>query len=220
MEITHLERSSLYWDGALALAVSDRCICRLEGDPLIKSYDKQELLLTGTHKYTLTKDMVNASDPCSFNVEVKVTPLVRQQRVQYATTMPRFIDIDILGFSIHLGQNHKAFVSTGLILGLYPVNERRCYKVTPSLIGWVRTKNQPWSMRCDHLWIIATSQTGSKSPVCVCLFKCSILFRLTTHKTSNLLITGPLSEISHRPIYPPPPPPTTTTTTTTTTKGL
>ena len=34
----------------------------------------------------------------------------------------------------------------GLILGLRPANERRRYKVTPSLIGWAQTLNQPW--RC------------------------------------------------------------------------
>ena len=28
--------------------------------------------------------------------------------------------------------------SAGLILGLHPANERRRYKVTPSLIGWVQ----------------------------------------------------------------------------------
>ena len=28
---------------------------------------------------------------------------------------------------------------TGLILGLCPTNERRRYKVTPSLIGWAQT---------------------------------------------------------------------------------
>ena len=27
----------------------------------------------------------------------------------------------------------------GLILGLHPANERRRYKVTPSLIGWAQT---------------------------------------------------------------------------------
>ena len=31
----------------------------------------------------------------------------------------------------------------GLILGLCPANERRRYKVTPSLIGWAQTWNQP-----------------------------------------------------------------------------
>ena len=29
--------------------------------------------------------------------------------------------------------------NTRLILGLHPANERRCYKVTPSLIGWAQT---------------------------------------------------------------------------------
>ena len=33
----------------------------------------------------------------------------------------------------------------GLILGLRPANERRRYKVMPSLIGWVQTQNQPWA---------------------------------------------------------------------------
>ena len=28
---------------------------------------------------------------------------------------------------------------SGLILGLWPANERRCYKVTPSLIGLMQT---------------------------------------------------------------------------------
>ena len=32
----------------------------------------------------------------------------------------------------------KAQVS-GLILGLHPANERRRFKVTPSLIGWAQT---------------------------------------------------------------------------------
>ena len=32
---------------------------------------------------------------------------------------------------------------SGLILGLHPANKRRRYKVTPSLIGWAQTWNQP-----------------------------------------------------------------------------
>ena len=30
-------------------------------------------------------------------------------------------------------------INSGLILGLRPANERRRYKVTPSLIGWAQT---------------------------------------------------------------------------------
>ena len=33
----------------------------------------------------------------------------------------------------------KSYVTSGLILGLRPVNERRRYKVTPSLIGCAQT---------------------------------------------------------------------------------
>ena len=91
------------------------CICRLEGDPVTLTYDRQNIILTGANKYTLSKDTYNTSDPCSFNIEVKVTFLVRQQRVQYATTMPRFLDIEVLGYNIHLGQNHVAIVSISVI---------------------------------------------------------------------------------------------------------
>ena len=37
--------------------------------------------------------------------------------------------------------------AAGLVLGLRPANERRCYKVTPSLIGWAQTWNQPYAVR-------------------------------------------------------------------------
>ena len=37
------------------------------------------------------------------------------------------------------GPYQVVFVLPGLILGLRPANERRCYKVTPSLIGWAQT---------------------------------------------------------------------------------
>ena len=38
----------------------------------------------------------------------------------------------------------------GLILGLRLANERRRYKVTPSLIGWEQTQNQPCGS-CDDV---------------------------------------------------------------------
>ena len=34
------------------------------------------------------------------------------------------------------------WLNSGLILGLRPANERRCYKVKPSLIGCAQTENQ------------------------------------------------------------------------------
>ena len=42
-----------------------------------------------------------------------------------------------------LRMNFMLWSNTGLILGLHPANERRRYKVTPSLIGWAQTYNQP-----------------------------------------------------------------------------
>ena len=41
--------------------------------------------------------------------------------------------LEIEGRGILYGSN------AGLILGLHPANERRRYKVTPSLIGWAQT---------------------------------------------------------------------------------
>ena len=48
--------------------------------------------------------------------------------------------------------------NTGLILGLRPINEKRRYKVTSSLIGWVQTWSQPWTQiawgvtTCPIVW--------------------------------------------------------------------
>ena len=42
------------------------------------------------------------------------------------------------GYVFHWGYNAKHIVAV-LILGLHPANERRRYKVTPSLIGWTQT---------------------------------------------------------------------------------
>ena len=41
-----------------------------------------------------------------------------------------------------------------LILVLSPANERRRYKVTPSLIGWAQPKNQPCCIifEVTHMW--------------------------------------------------------------------
>ena len=41
---------------------------------------------------------------------------------------------------------------TGMILGLLPANERRRYKVTPSLIGWAQTLNQACYRLVQHIW--------------------------------------------------------------------
>ena len=60
----------------------------------------------------------------------------------------------------------------GLIVGLRPANERHRYKVTPSLIGWVQTQNQPWHaiMLSDPLFslhfIIHCLRFISTFPIC------------------------------------------------------
>ena len=44
------------------------------------------------------------------------------------------------GIAITMFTSH---IFTRLLLGLRPANERRRYKVTPCLIGWAQTNNQP-----------------------------------------------------------------------------
>ena len=49
---------------------------------------------------------------------------------------------------------------TGLILGLCPANERRRYKVTPSLIGWAQTWNEPCVIMMQ---VVAMHPQGKKN---------------------------------------------------------
>ena len=42
----------------------------------------------------------------------------------------------------------KSYVLAGMILYMRPANERRCYNVTPSLIGWAHSQNDPWQAAC------------------------------------------------------------------------
>ena len=44
-----------------------------------------------------------------------------------------------IGYSRVQQDDHVHLLFSGLILGLRPAIEKRRYKVTPSLIGWVRT---------------------------------------------------------------------------------
>ena len=49
----------------------------------------------------------------------------------------------------------------GLILGLHPTNERCRYNLTPSLIGWAQTYNQPWIGYVTLVAITGTTILGS-----------------------------------------------------------
>ena len=52
---------------------------------------------------------------------------------------------------------------SGLIIGLRPANERRRYKVTPSLIDWAQTWNQPCPLVKNCAIIYATMRIDSVS---------------------------------------------------------
>ena len=49
-----------------------------------------------------------------------------------------------LPWKIYVGFILFQIPDSGLILGLRPANERWCYFVTTSLIGWAQTLNQLW----------------------------------------------------------------------------
>jgi hypothetical protein len=86
--------------------ISDACICRLRGDPILETYDHNVLLLVGSDKYTMTKH-IDPNDPCSFNIEVKTGHFsnVRGQ------TFPIFVDVEFAGYLTRLDQDGRVFVS-------------------------------------------------------------------------------------------------------------
>ena len=49
-----------------------------------------------------------------------------------------YIKINIMLCWFHTKEYFGSGIA-GLIMGLHPANERRRYKVTPSLIGWAQT---------------------------------------------------------------------------------
>lgn len=85
------------------------------GDPVVNTDDGQMILLTDPGLYKMSSDLVNASDACSFSVAVKVTPVVRQQRIMYAASMPRYLRIEFCGLVIHLDQNFRAMIGSEVI---------------------------------------------------------------------------------------------------------
>ena len=50
---------------------------------------------------------------------------------------------------IHPYKASCIFIIVGIILCMCPANERRCYNVTSSLIGWVQSQNYPCIMAAD-----------------------------------------------------------------------
>ena len=85
--------------------------------------------------------------------------------MSYASQNNENIDVDYhAGFCFFGSANiisfeRQAASYSGLILGLRPANERRCYFVTTSVIGWAQTQNQhwysnsPWT-RCWYIYIL------------------------------------------------------------------
>jgi len=85
------------------------------GDPVFNTYDGEMILEAEPGLVLVTADITNASDPCSFTVAVKITPVVRQQRILYAASMPRYLRIEFCGLVIHLDQNFQVMVGSEII---------------------------------------------------------------------------------------------------------
>ena len=59
--------------------------------------------------------------------------------------IPEANDVTVQCLSSHCQKGHVGLVGySGIILCMHPANERRCYNVTLSLIGWAHTQNEPW----------------------------------------------------------------------------
>ena len=67
------------------------------------------------------------------------------QSLTYSTTHNVCLALNCAMSGTILIKHYSQIYHPGLILGLRPANERRRYKVTPSLIGWAQTWNQSWS---------------------------------------------------------------------------
>ena len=68
---------------------------------------------------------------------------------QYVFYLASPISIILMKFGHWLDQRLSI---SGLILDLHSANGRRRYEVTPSLIGWAQTQNQPW------IWCFQSNQ--------------------------------------------------------------
>lgn len=101
------------------------------GDPVVNTDDGEMILLTNPGLYKMSQDITNATDPCSFTVAVKVTPVVRQQRIMHAASMPRYLRIEFCGLVIHLDQNYNVMVGCDVI----DISEGQVYESQADAFG-------------------------------------------------------------------------------------
>ena len=96
-----------------------------------------------------------------------------------------------------------AHILTGLILGLHPAKERRRYKVTPSLIGWAQSKDQPYIHMHSfngRRWSLQNTigQQSSSDTLLGYLSRNNIFIKLATSIRNHDFITrGVVSHIKH-----------------------
>ena len=62
------------------------------------------------------------------------------------------------------GCANQPMMSSGIILCMHPANERRCYNVTSSLIGWVHAHNNPCIMTVLDVLVANRCQAISIHP--------------------------------------------------------
>ena len=63
----------------------------------------------------------------------------------------------------------SALTIAGIILYMRPANERRRYIVTPSLIGWAHTQNDPCNSACYRCGTLSSPIVCSASPHLSCI---------------------------------------------------
>ena len=95
----------------------------------------------------------------------------------------------ILIFSGKYSQVYQSQCSTthypGIILCMHPANERWCYIVTSSLIGWVHAQKDPCYKETSHTWAEGTKIWG-------CLFIPSLVQIIACHPLSAKPLSHPM----------------------------
>ena len=76
-----------------------------------------------------------------------------------------FSERPVISFKVHC--------NTKLILGLCPANERRCYFVETSLIGWAQAQNQHMSNRPIIRIVSGNDRTNDQGPLLLTQVNCT-----------------------------------------------
>ena len=147
-----LHSFTFYWPNPWTISShTDRCKCTILGDPELESFDNMVMLMgypnDVNRRFTMTKNVFNISDPCSFDVEVELGPVDNKYGMQFLETLPQALYIKMLGNLITLRPDNRASVSVTIMASqhFFPALLALCER-NPSITG-----NLPLQWSCKAL---------------------------------------------------------------------